>query len=202
MKHGVVLPVELWLPCSIKGEDQVYYSSQYMESVTFHWSWYRPYVCFGIQTVAECMEWTRLEYLYMQICINLFIFFHGHLIFVFESHRPNSQLFYSFYYRPGLIDTPCPCYSLYGLWRMLCILWRMLWISWTILGSFVSIFDDDISSHRILLHCESIFETSILFSILYSILMYILYIVCTFVFIFFHALIFMSYTSLRLMLSV
>ena len=63
-------------------------------------------------------------------------------------------------------------------------------------------FNDDISSHRILLHCESIFETSILFSILHSILLYILYIFCTFVFIFVHALIFMSYTSLRLMLSV
>ena len=81
-------------------------------------------------------------------------------------------------------------------------------------------FSDNISLHRILLHCESIFETSILFSILHSILLYILYIFCTFVlffifylffflfffiffiFIFFHALIFMSYTSLRLMLSV
>ena len=36
-------------------------------------------------------------------------------------------------------------------------------------------FSDDIS-HRILFHCESIFETSILFSILHSILLYILYI--------------------------
>ena len=71
-------------------------------------------------------------------------------------------------------------------------------------GQFCFYFSDNISLHRILLHCESIFETSILFSILHSILLYILYIFCTFVlfYIFFCALIFMSYTSLRLMLSV
>ena len=66
----------------------------YMESVTFHWSWYPPYVCFGIQTAAECMEWTRIKYRYVQICINLLLFFHDHPIFVFESHRPKSNLFY------------------------------------------------------------------------------------------------------------
>ena len=76
------------------------------------------------------------KYMLYANMLDLFVFFHGHLIFVFESHRPNSQLSYPLYYRPGPIDTPCPCYSVCWLWRMLCILWRMLWILWTILDSF------------------------------------------------------------------
>ena len=45
----------------LRHSHRVIYRSQYMESVTFHWSWYPPYVCFGIQTAAACLEWTRLE---------------------------------------------------------------------------------------------------------------------------------------------
>ena len=138
----------------------------------------------------------------MQICINLFIFFHGHLICVFESHRPNSQLFYPFYYRPGLIDTPCPCYSVCWLWRMSCILWRMLWISWTILGSFVSILV------TIYLRIEYCFIVKVFSKLPFCFQFYIPF-YCTYCIYFapffkkiFHALIFMSYTSLRLMLFV
>ena len=49
----------------------VSYIGANVESVNFHWSWYPPYICFGIQTAAKCMEWTRLEWRYMQICITL-----------------------------------------------------------------------------------------------------------------------------------
>ena len=66
---------------------------------------------------------------------------------------------------------------------------------------FVSIFSDVITSHRILLHCGYVFETSIFFQF------YIPFdCTCCIYFapmlLFFHALIFMSYTSLWLMLSV
>ena len=115
-----------------------------------------PSICL-LRNSTSC--WMHgIDHRYMQICMNLLLLCHDHLIFAFESHRPNGQLFYPIYYRPGLIDTPYPRYSLCWLWRMLCFLWRMLCISRTSLCSFVSMFSDDISSHRILLHCEGIFE--------------------------------------------
>ena len=46
------------------------------------------------ETAVECLGCTRLEYRYMQICLNLLLLSHGHLIFVSESHRPNTQAFY------------------------------------------------------------------------------------------------------------
>ena len=166
----------------LRHSHRVIYRSQYMESVISLVM--IPSICLLRNSNSCWMYGMDPTWIALYICMNLFIFFHGHLIFVFESLRPNSQLFYPFYYRPGLIDTPCS--MLFSMLVMKNVVYFMKNVVNFVnyFRQFCFYFSDDISSHRILLHCESIFETSILISILHSILLYILYIFCTFVFIF------------------